>query len=99
HVARRATRYRESIRTPHAGIEGVDGSAHRRRDRWLRSASRRVYHEAAGMDPVIALRQIAYYRDRKRDDPRRVMAYRNAADIIEGLAEADRERHGASNSR
>jgi len=26
------------------------------------------------------------------------MAYRNAADIIEGLSEADRERHGAANS-
>ncbi|OBF15360.1 PHP domain-containing protein [Mycobacterium kubicae] len=50
------------------------------------------------MDPVIALRQIAYYRDRKRDDPRRVMAYRNAADIIEKLDEATRERHGQANS-
>ncbi len=37
------------------------------------------------MDPVIALRQIAYYKDRAREDPRRVMAYRNAADIVEGL--------------
>jgi putative hydrolase len=26
------------------------------------------------MDPVIALRQIAYYKDRAREDPRRVMA-------------------------
>ena len=42
------------------------------------------------MDPVAALRQIAYYKDRSRHDPRRVMAYRNAADIIEGLDEADR---------
>jgi putative hydrolase len=50
------------------------------------------------MDPVIALREIAYYKDRAREDPRRVMAYRNAADIIEGLSEADRERHGAANS-
>jgi len=50
------------------------------------------------MDPVIALRQIAYYKDRAREDPRRVMAYRNAADIVEGLSEADRERHGATNS-
>ena len=31
------------------------------------------------MDPVAALRQIAYYKDRSRHDPRRVMAYRNAA--------------------
>ncbi|HYZ67727.1 MAG TPA: PHP domain-containing protein [Mycobacterium sp.] len=50
------------------------------------------------MDPVIALRQIAYYKDRAREDPRRVMAYRNAADILEGLSEAERERHGAANS-
>ncbi|OBJ52036.1 PHP domain-containing protein [Mycobacterium sp. 1423905.2] len=50
------------------------------------------------MDPVVALRQIAYYRDRNRDDPRRVMAYRNAADIIEKLDEATRERHGQANS-
>src|SRR5262245_44935399 len=50
------------------------------------------------MDPVIALRQIAYYKDRAREDPRRVMAYRNAADIVEGLSEAERERHGAANS-
>src|SRR6201988_3927191 len=50
------------------------------------------------MDPAIALRQIAYYKDRAREDTRRVMAYRNAADIVEGLSEADRERHGAANS-
>ncbi|ULE34865.1 PHP domain-containing protein [Mycobacterium sp. IDR2000157661] len=50
------------------------------------------------MDPVLALRQIAYYKDRAREDPRRVMAYRNAADIVEALSEADRERHGAANS-
>src|ERR1700741_2156535 len=50
------------------------------------------------MDPVIALRQIAYYKDRAREDPRRVMAYRNAADIVEGLSAADRERHGATKS-
>jgi putative hydrolase len=50
------------------------------------------------MDPVIALRQIAYYKDRAREDSRRVMAYRNAADIVEGLTEAERERHGAANS-
>ncbi|CAG7018853.1 DNA polymerase/3'-5' exonuclease PolX [Mycobacterium avium subsp. paratuberculosis] len=50
------------------------------------------------MDPVVALRQIAYYKDRSRHDPRRVMAYRNAADVIEGLDEATRERHGQANS-
>jgi putative hydrolase len=50
------------------------------------------------MDPVTALRQIAYYKDRDRQEPRRVMAYRNAADIVEGLDEAARERHGQANS-
>src|ERR687883_934288 len=50
------------------------------------------------IDPVIALRQIAYYKDRAREDPRRVMAYRNAADIVEALDDAQRERHGQANS-
>ena len=50
------------------------------------------------MDPVTALRQIAYYKDRAREDPRRVMAYRNAADIVEGAYEVKRERHGPANS-
>ncbi len=50
------------------------------------------------MDPVTALRQIAYYKDRAREDSRRVMAYRNAADVVEALTEAQRERHGAANS-
>lgn len=50
------------------------------------------------MDPVIALRQIAYYKDRAREDSRRVMAYRNAADVVEALTDAQREKHGAANS-
>ncbi|OMC27750.1 hypothetical protein A5740_21045 [Mycobacterium sp. GA-1841] len=50
------------------------------------------------MDPVTALRQIAYYKDRAREEPRRVMAYRNAADTVEALTDAQRERLGASNS-
>ena len=50
------------------------------------------------MDPVIALRQIAYYKDRAREDSRRVMAYRNAADVIEALDDAERERHGQAES-
>lgn len=50
------------------------------------------------MDPVTALRQIAYYKDRAREDSRRVMAYRNAADIVERLDDAERERHGQANS-
>ncbi len=50
------------------------------------------------MDPVAALRQVAYYKDRAREDSRRVMAYRNAADVIEALTDAQRERCGAANS-
>lgn len=50
------------------------------------------------MDPVAALRQIAYYKDRAREDSRRVMAYRNAADTVEALSHAERRRHGQANS-
>jgi len=50
------------------------------------------------MDPVAALREIAYYKDRAREDSRRVMAYRKAADILEGLDDAALERHGRANS-
>src|ERR1700744_1192474 len=50
------------------------------------------------MDPVDALRQIAYYKDRAREDSRRVMADRNAADIGEALDYAARERHGQAKS-
>ncbi len=50
------------------------------------------------MDPVVALRQIAYYKDRAREDSRRAMAYRNAADVIEALTVAERERHGVANT-
>lgn len=50
------------------------------------------------MDPVTALRQIAYYKDRAREDPRRVMAYRNAADVVAALTDEQRERHGTANS-
>ncbi|WP_327141229.1 PHP domain-containing protein [Nocardia sp. NBC_01327] len=49
------------------------------------------------MDPVVALRRIAYYKDRAREDSRRVMAYRNAADIVERLDDAQREALGRSN--
>lgn len=48
------------------------------------------------MDPVTALRQIAYYKDRAREDPRRVMAYRNAADVIETLTDEQKQRLGAA---
>ncbi len=50
------------------------------------------------MDPVIALRQIAYFKDRAREDSRRAMAYRNAADVIAALDDAERERHGQAES-
>lgn len=46
------------------------------------------------MDPIEALRQIAYYKDRARQDPRRAMAYRKAADVLAGLDEATMDRHG-----
>ena len=51
-----------------------------------------------GMDPVVALRQIAYFKDRAREDSRRVMAYRNAADIVEALSETERDKHGQADS-
>jgi len=50
------------------------------------------------MDPVAALREIAYYKDRAREDSRRVMAYRNAADTVERLDDAQREKHGKANT-
>jgi putative hydrolase len=50
------------------------------------------------MDPVAALREIAYYKDRAREEPRRVMAYRKAADVIESLDDTERGRHGRANS-
>jgi putative hydrolase len=46
------------------------------------------------MDPVAALRQIAFYKDRAREDSRRVMAYRKAADVVEALDEDTRDRLG-----
>jgi putative hydrolase len=50
------------------------------------------------MDPVAALREIAFFKDRAREEPRRVMAYRNAADTVERLDEVTREKHGQANS-
>lgn len=46
------------------------------------------------MDPVAALRQIAFYKDRALEDPRRVMAYRRAADVVAALDEETRDRLG-----
>lgn len=50
------------------------------------------------MDPVAALRQIAYYKDRARQDPRRAMAYRRAAEVLEGLDAQTLQRHGEAGS-
>ncbi|MGV0636025.1 PHP domain-containing protein [Mycolicibacillus trivialis] len=50
------------------------------------------------MDPVEALRQIAFYKDRAREDPRRVMAYRRAAEVVEALDDDERHRHGVAES-
>ena len=47
---------------------------------------------------MIALREIAFYKDRAREESRRVMAYRNAADTIEALDDAAREKYGRANS-
>lgn len=49
------------------------------------------------MDPVAALREIAYYKDRAREESRRVMAYRRAADVVEALDDAERDRLGQTN--
>ena len=50
------------------------------------------------LDPVHALRRIAYYKDRAREDTRRVMAYRHAADIVEAMTPEHRERVGKAGS-
>ncbi len=50
------------------------------------------------MDPAAALREIAYYKDRAREDPRRVMAYRRAADVVDALDAETRDQHGQANS-
>jgi putative hydrolase len=48
----------------------------------------------APLDPAAALRQIAYFKDRAREDSRRVMAYRKAADAVAALTEEQREKLG-----
>ncbi|TQK29502.1 putative hydrolase [Arthrobacter sp. SLBN-53] len=45
-----------------------------------------------------ALRRIAYYKDRAREDSRRVMAYRKAADVVEAMTPEQREKVGKANS-
>jgi putative hydrolase len=49
------------------------------------------------MDPVAALREVAFYKDRAREESRRVMAYRKAADVVEALSAEQREKLGRTN--
>ncbi|MFD4180751.1 PHP domain-containing protein [Rhodococcus sp. NPDC058514] len=46
------------------------------------------------MDPVEALREIAYWLERSRAETHRVKAYRRAADIVEALTTDQRDRLG-----
>lgn len=50
------------------------------------------------MDPVEALREIAFWMERSRAETRRVQAYRKAADVVEGLSEEQREQHAKARS-
>ena len=50
------------------------------------------------MDPVDALREIAFWMERSRAETRRVQAYRKAADIVDGLTAAEREQHAKARS-
>src|SRR5690625_386133 len=50
------------------------------------------------MDPVEALREIAFWMERSRAQTRRVQAYRKAADVVEGLSEEQREQHAKARS-
>ncbi|MGH3359344.1 MAG: PHP domain-containing protein [Nocardioidaceae bacterium] len=50
------------------------------------------------MDPVEALREIAFWMERSRAETRRVQAYRKAADVVAGLGEAELAQHTAARS-
>lgn len=49
------------------------------------------------MDPVAALREVAFYKDRAREESRRVLAYRRAADVVEALSADQRDKLGRTN--
>jgi putative hydrolase len=50
------------------------------------------------VDPVAALREIAYLMERVLADPRRVRAFRTAADTVAALPRAEFDRHAAAGS-
>ena len=54
--------------------------------------------KSAAGDPVRALREIGFLLERSRSDTFRVRTYRGAADLVEGLDEAERTRHQAEHS-
>ncbi|MGD7707201.1 PHP domain-containing protein [Microlunatus sp. Y2014] len=49
-------------------------------------------------DPVAALREVGFWLERSRADTHRVKAHRRAADLVEEMSPAERDRHAAKNS-
>ncbi|MCK0091510.1 PHP domain-containing protein [Rhodococcus sp. F64268] len=45
------------------------------------------------MDPVAALREVAFWLERQHASTYRVQAYRNAADVVAGLSDVARQKH------